>query len=120
MSNKNSSRSLTSRQRAREAMAADLARAKQREDSLSVVFAALDKRNLADVELGRALRALLDLGDTRAHVAELTGLSSREVSGCLAHAREYDSADDHGNDEHEVDSQDRATVDASGDVEAHE
>ena len=78
---KTDSRSQTARARARQAMADELERARQRESKLVAVFSAIDARNAAHIALGDALIELRDLGVAQAELAEMTGLSAREGAG---------------------------------------
>lgn len=64
-------------------MAAELERARKRESGLAAVFTALDARDDADRRAGEALAALRELGESNGSIADLTGLSVREVSTLL-------------------------------------
>lgn len=89
---KTDSRSQTARARARQAMATELERARQRESKLVAVFSAIDARNDAHIALGDALIELRDLGVAQAELAEMTGLSAREVGAAIRSAKETDTA----------------------------
>lgn len=93
---KTDSRSQSARSRARQAMADQLARAKQREAKLTAVFGAIDAREAAETALGDALRELRDTGLQQTELAEMTGLSTREVSSAIKSAEnnENKSAED--------------------------
>lgn len=84
---KSGSKSQTARARAREAMATKLAEQREREqrvqDAAARFFAASDAIDTARLDAGRALRDLLDEGETRSGVAELLGVSSREIKQTL-------------------------------------
>ncbi|WP_404851257.1 hypothetical protein [Dietzia kunjamensis] len=77
------SRDQTARQRARQAMADELEKARKRENKLAEVFTTIDTRNAAQLALGTALTELRDLGIAQADLAELTGLSVREVGAAI-------------------------------------
>jgi len=64
-------------------MAEELERARKRESGLAAAFTALDARTDADRRAGEALAALRELGESNGSIAELTGLSVREVSALL-------------------------------------
>ena len=87
------SRSQTARARARQAMAEELERARQRETKLVAVFSAIDAREEAEAALGRSLLELRDLGVAQAELAEMTGLSSREVAAAILSAKDTADAD---------------------------
>ena len=89
------SRSQTARARARQAMAEELERARQRETKLVAVFSAIDAREEAEAALGRSLLKLRDLGVAQAELAEMTGLSSREVAAAIRTAKDTADADVH-------------------------
>ena len=114
MATKTDSRSQTARARARQAMADELERARKREAKLVAVFSAIDARDDAQVALGEALIELRDLGVTQADLAEMTGLSAREVGAAVRSAKDNETATDDAasNDAAAVD---QATTDTSGD-----
>ncbi|MFE5117445.1 hypothetical protein ACWIFB_15660 [Dietzia sp. NPDC055340] len=85
---KTDSRSQTARARARQAMADELERARKRESKLVAVFSAIDARADAEAALGDALIELKDLGVVQADLAEMTGLSAREVGAAIRAAKE--------------------------------
>ena len=85
---KTDSRSQTARARARQAMADELERARQRESKLVAVFSAIDARADAEAALGEALIELKDLGVAQADLAEMTGLSAREVGAAIRAAKD--------------------------------
>ena len=85
---KTDSRSQTARARARQAMATELERARTRESKLVAVFSAIDARNDAHIALGDALIELRDLGVAQAELAEMTGLSAREVGAAIRAAKD--------------------------------
>ena len=85
---KTDSRSQTARARARQAMADELERARKRESKLVVVFSAIDARADAEAALGEALIELKDLGVAQSDLAEMTGLSAREVGAAIRAAKD--------------------------------
>ncbi|MFN3865096.1 MAG: hypothetical protein ACK4MD_00115 [Demequina sp.] len=87
MATKTDSRSQTARARARQAMADELERARKRESKLVAVFSAIDARQDAEVALGEALIELKDLGVAQADLAEMTGLSARDVGAAIRAAK---------------------------------
>ena len=91
---KTDSRSQTARARARQAMADELERARKRESKLVAVFSAIDARADAEAALGESLIELKDLGVAQSDLAEMTGLSARDVGAAIRAAKErVDSAD---------------------------
>lgn len=75
-------------------MADELERARKRESKLVVVFSAIDARADAEAALGEALIELKDLGIAQSDLAEMTGLSAREVGAAIRAAKDRaDSAD---------------------------
>ena len=111
---KTDSRSQTARARARQAMADELERARKREAKLVAVFSAIDARDDAQVALGEALIELRDLGVAQADLAEMTGLSAREVGAAVRSAKDNETATDDAasNDAAAVD---QPTTDTNGD-----
>ena len=103
---KTDSRSQTARARARQAMADELERARKRESKLVAVFSAIDARADAEAALGEALIELKDLGVAQSDLAEMAGLSAREVGAAIRAAKDHtataDSTPDTG-DEHASD-----------------
>lgn len=91
---KSDSKSQTARARARQAMSDQLEKARKREAQLVTVFSAIDARETAEVKLGEALIELKDLGVAQADLAEMTGLSTREVSAAVRSAK--NALDDDG------------------------
>ena len=85
---KTDSRSQTARARARQAMADELERARKRESKLVAVFSAIDARADAEAALGDALIELKDLGVAQSDLAEMTGLSAREVGAAIRAAKD--------------------------------
>lgn len=85
---KTDSRSQTARARARQAMADELERARKRESKLVAVFSAIDARADAEAALGEALIELKDLGVAQSDLAEMTGLSAREVGAAIRAAKD--------------------------------
>ena len=85
---KTDSRSQTARARARQAMADELERARKRESKLVAVFSAIDARADAEAALGEALIVLKDLGVAQSDLAEMTGLSAREVGAAIRAAKD--------------------------------
>ncbi len=81
---KSGSRSLTARQRARQAQEAEFERQKRITDLLAEVFAALDARAAADVTVGKSLDALKQAGEPVSVIAKKTGLTPREVNNLIA------------------------------------
>ncbi|WP_232333491.1 hypothetical protein [Rhodococcus sp. p52] len=84
---KTDSRSQTARARARQAMADELERARKRESTLVAVFSAIDARADAEATRGEALIELKDLGVAQSDLAEMTGLSAREVGAAIRAAK---------------------------------
>ena len=84
------SRDQTARQRARQAMADELAKARKRENKLAEVFTAMDTLDAARLSLGTALNDLRDLGVAQADLAGMSGLSAREVSAAMKAAKAQD------------------------------
>lgn len=85
---KTDSRSQTARARARQAMAVELERARKRETKLIAVFSAIDARKEAEATLGGALIELRDLGVPQSDLAEMTGLSARDVGAAIRTAKD--------------------------------
>lgn len=85
---KTDSRSQTARARARQAMADELERTRKRESKLVAVFSAIDARADAEAALGEALIELKDLGVAQSNLAEMTGLSAREVAAAIRSAKD--------------------------------
>lgn len=72
----------------------ELERARKRESKLVSVFSAIDARADAEAALGEALIELKDLGVAQSDLAEMTGLSAREVGAAIRAAKErVDRAD---------------------------
>ncbi|HJC60427.1 MAG TPA: hypothetical protein H9755_08885 [Candidatus Dietzia intestinigallinarum] len=69
-------------------MADELERARKREAKLVAVFSAIDARDDAQIALGQALVELRDLGVAQADLAEMTGLSAREVGAAIRAAKD--------------------------------
>lgn len=67
----------------------ELERARKRESHLAAVFTAMDTAEAAQVALGSALGELRELGVAQAELAEMTGLSTREVSAALKAAKDH-------------------------------
>ncbi|GAA1731080.1 hypothetical protein GCM10009832_11240 [Dietzia kunjamensis subsp. schimae] len=110
---KTDSRSQTARARARQAMAVELERARKRESKLVAVFSAIDAREEAEAALGNALIELRDLGVAQADLAEMTGLSAREVGAAIRSTK--DRGEDAGLD---ASSEDDSDNQESGDHHA--
>lgn len=87
---KTDSRSQTARARARQAMAVELERARKRESKLVAVFSAIDAREEAEATLGDALIELRDLGVPQSELAEMTGLSARDVGAAIRSAKDLE------------------------------
>lgn len=81
---KSGSKSLTARQRARQAQEEEFERQKRITDLLAEVFAALDARAAADVTVGKTLDALKQAGEPVSVIAKKTGLTPREVNNLIA------------------------------------
>ena len=94
MATKTDSRSQTARARARQAMADELERARKRESKLVAVFSAIDARADAEAALGESLIELKDLGVAQADLAEMTGLSAREVGAAIRAAKDRTATGD--------------------------
>jgi len=76
-------------------MATELERARKRETKLIAVFSAIDARADAEAALGDALIELRGLGVPQADLAEMTGLSAREVGAAIRAAKNrHDEATD--------------------------
>lgn len=69
-------------------MAVELERARKRESKLVAVFSAIDARADAEAALGDALIELKDLGVAQSDLAEMTGLSAREVGAAIRTAKD--------------------------------
>ena len=69
-------------------MADELERARKRESKLVAVFSAIDARADAEAALGEALIELKDLGVAQSDLAEMTGLSAREVGAAIRAAKD--------------------------------
>lgn len=91
---KTDSRSQTARARARQAMADELERTRKREAKLVAVFSAIDVRADAEAALGEALIELKGLGVAQADLAEMTGLSAREVGAAIRAAKDRTATGD--------------------------
>lgn len=91
---KTDSRSQTARARARQAIATELERARKREAKLVAVFSAIDARADAEAVLGEALIELRGLGVVQADLAEMTGLSAREVGAAIRAAKNRTATED--------------------------
>ncbi|MCY1659252.1 hypothetical protein OVA21_19045 [Dietzia sp. SL131] len=91
---KTDSRSQTARARARQAMADELERARKRESKLVAVFSAIDARTDAEAALGEALIELKNLGVAQSDLAEMTGLSAREVGAAIRAAKDRGATGD--------------------------
>ena len=91
---KSDSRSQAARARARQAMADELERARKRESKLVAVFSAIDARADAEAALGDALIELKDLGIAQTDLAEMTGLSAREVGAAIRSAKNRTATED--------------------------
>lgn len=74
-------------------MAEELERARKREAKLVAVFSAIDAREDAQAALGDALIELRDLGVAQADLAEMTGLSAREVGAAVRSAKDRETDD---------------------------
>lgn len=68
-------------------MATELERARKREAKLIAVFSAIDARADAEARLGEALLELKDLGVTQPELAEMTGLSARQIGATIRAAK---------------------------------
>ena len=75
-------------------MADELERARKREAQLVAVFSAIDARDDAQIALGQALVELRDLGVAQADLAEMTGLSAREVGAAIRAAKDNTTVTD--------------------------
>ena len=91
---KTDSRSQTARARARQAMADELERTRKRESKLVAVFSAIDARADAEAALGEALIELKDLGVAQSDLAEMTGLSARDVGAAVRAAKDRTATGD--------------------------
>lgn len=69
-------------------MADELERARKRESKLVAVFSAIDVRESAEAALGDALIELKDLGVAQADLAEMTGLSARDIGAAIRAAKD--------------------------------
>ena len=98
-------------------MADELERARKREAKLVAVFSAIDARDDAQIALGQALVELRDLGVVQADLAEMTGLSAREVGAAIRAAKNRTSRDDE-NPEDAGEDQAATTSDHNG-AESH-
>ena len=68
-------------------MADELEKARKRENKFAEVFTAMDTLDAARLSLGSALNDLRNLGVAQAELADLSGLSAREVSAAMKSAR---------------------------------
>lgn len=93
-----------------------MAKARQREEALASVFAALDARDEAEQRVGTALEAMRELGESNSSLAELTGLTVREVAALLR-LTDTDDEDTGGGDE-DQDSDSHDGRDGGGDATA--
>jgi len=75
-------------------MADELERARKRESKLVAVFSAIDARADAEAALGDALIELKDLGIAQTDLAEMTGLSAREVGAAIRSAKNRTATED--------------------------
>lgn len=91
---KTDSRSQTARSRARQAMSEELERARKRESKLVAVFSAIDARQEAEASLGGALIELRDLGVPQSDLAEMIGLSARDVGAAIRSAKDFEDETD--------------------------
>lgn len=82
---------LTARQRARQALKRDQETAKRREEALASVLTALDDRDKIAARIGSALGDLIDTGETKTSAGELAGLTAREVTGFIRAANDNES-----------------------------
>jgi len=73
-------------------MADQLERARKRESKLVAVFSAIDAR--AQAALGEALIELKDLGVAQFDLAEMTGLSARDVGAAIRAAKDRTATGD--------------------------
>ena len=99
-------------------MADELERARKREAKLVAVFSAIDARDDAQIALGQALVELRDLGVAQADLAEMTGLSAREVGAAIRAAKDNTTdTDDTVNDADSGDTPaaDQTSADTNGD-----
>lgn len=97
------SKSQTARQRARQAMADELERARKRETQLAAVFTAIDTLDEAKTSLGSALTELKYLGVPHSELATKTGLSAREITSALRSAKNETHRSDDSNTSNETD-----------------
>lgn len=109
---KTDSRSQTARARARQAMAVELERARKRESKLVAVFSAIDAREEAEATLGGALIELRDLGVPQSDLAEMTGLSARDVGAAIRSAKDLEDDTDEAGGEDESESTGSVSEDA--------
>ena len=75
-------------------MADELERARKRESKLVAVFSAIDARADAEAALGEALIELKDLGVAQSDLAEMSGLSAREVGAAIRAAKDRGATGD--------------------------
>lgn len=73
-------------------MADELEKARKRETKLAEVFTAMDTLDAARLSLGSALNDLRDLGVPQAELAELSGLSARDVGAAMKAAKTQDES----------------------------
>jgi len=75
-------------------MADELERARKLASKLVAVFSAIDARADAEAALGEALIELKDLGVAQSDLAEMTGLSAREVGAAIRAAKDRTATGD--------------------------
>ena len=85
-------------------MATELEKAKKRETALVSVFTAIDDRDKTTARLGTQLQELIELGETHTSAAELTGLSTRDISTFLKAATQANAQ----NTDHETTNSDNS------------
>lgn len=102
-------------------MADELERARKREAKLVAVFSAIDARDDAQIALGDALVELRDLGVAQVDLAEMTGLSAREVGAAIRAAKDNTTdPDDAANDAGGGDTRaaDQTSADSNGEQQS--
>ena len=82
---------LTARQRAHQALKRDQETQKRREQALASVLTALDDRDKIDARIGTALGDLIATGESKTSAGELAGLTAREVTTFIRAANDNET-----------------------------
>lgn len=87
------------RSKARAAVQQEIERQKRREEILTDVFEAMDARDDINDRIAEGLKSLLDSGESKQSIRDLTGLSAKEIAD-LVDSLEDDEQDESGDQEH--------------------